>query len=444
MSSPITLSGFNNIDFSSIVSALMQVERQPVIQLQAQQTALKGQKGFFGEFTSKLSSLESAVKALYGAGAFHGRTASVSDTTAASATVSSSTPIGSYEIIVDDLARSQVSITNSTHADADTTIVASGGSLVIDGVTVNITGNKTLQGLADAINETANISVTASVVHNNGNYTLSLTAHETGLANSFAITNNLSGGSGVTFDPTNPQDAADARGTVNGVAFSSSTNVIEGALPGGTLTLSKRGPVPIVVTIRGDTESIKNLVKAFQSAYNSVVSFIDDQQKAAGEKNESSIGRDPLVRGLRGQLARVLNTEQSIGGTFTAISQVGLSFARSGQLEFKESEFDAAISTDSASVERLFKGSGATLGVFNSLQATIESYTTTQGLLLTAQERLDNQLTKIADRIAEFERRLAIRREALQKEFTAADLAISQLKNSGSQLSSLTASQSAF
>jgi flagellar hook-associated protein 2 len=444
MSSPITLSGFNNIDFGSIVNSLMQIERQPVAQLQAQQTALRGQKNFFGEFTSKLSTLESAARALYGAGAFHGRAATVSDTTAASASVTSATPIGSYEIIVDDLARAQVSVTDSTHADADTTIVASGGSLVIDGVTVNITGNKTLQGLADAINETADIGVTASVVHNNGNYTLSLTAHETGIANGFTVTDNLTGGTGINFNPVNAQDASDARGTVNGVEFSSSTNVIEGALPGGTLTVAKRGPVPFVVTIRGDTESIKNLVKAFQTAYNSAVAFIDDQQKAAGESNQSSIGRDPLVRGLRSQLARVLNTEQPIGGTFTAISQVGLSLSRTGQLEFNESEFDAAISTDSASVERLFKGSGATLGVFNSLQPVIESYTKTQGLLLTAQERLTDQLTKIADRIAEFERRLAIKREALQREFTAADLAISQLKASGGQLSSLSASQSAF
>jgi flagellar hook-associated protein 2 len=444
MSSPITLSGFNNIDFGSIVTALMQVERQPVVQLEAQQTALKGQKNFFADFSSKLASLESATKALYGAGAFNGRAATVSDTTAATATVTSSTPIGSYEIIVDELARAQVSITNSTHADKDTTIVASGGTLNIGGVAVTLAGDTTLQGLADAINQTADIGVTASVVHNAGGYTLSLTGHTTGVANTFAITNNLTGGSGVSFNPTNAQDASDATGTVNGVAFSSSTNVIEGALPGGSLTVSKRGPTPFVVTIRGDTESIKNLVKEFQKAYNSVVSFIDDQQKAAGEKNESSIGRDPLVRGLRSQLARVLNTEQPIGGAYTAISQVGLSFARSGQLEFNESEFDAAISNDSASVERLFKGSGATLGAFNSLQQTIESYTTAQGLVPTAQQRLDAQLTKIAERIDEFERRLEIRRQALQKEFTAADLAISQLKNSGGQLSSLSASQSAF
>jgi flagellar hook-associated protein 2 len=440
MSSPITLSGFNNIDFNSILTALMQVERQPVTQLEAQESALKAQKTFFAEYASKIAAVESAAEDLFSAESFQGRTTSVSDATAASATASASTPIGSYEIVVDELARAQVTTTSSTHADRDTTIVASGGSLVVGGVSVNLAGDVTLQGLADAINQTADIGVTASVVYNNGSYTLALTGHETGAGNGFAITNNLTGGSGVAFSATNAQEAVDASGTVNGVAFTSNTNIIEGALPGGSLTLTKRGPTPIVVTITGNTESIKKLVKTFQESYNGLVEFIDDQQKAAGEQNASSIGRDPLVRGLRSQLARVLNTEQSVGGTFTAISQVGLSFSRTGRLEFNESEFDTAIGQDAASVQRLFSGEGTTLGVFNTLEQTIQTYTTSGGLIPTAQTRLDEQLIRIGQRIEDFEERLEIRRAALQKEFTAADLAISQLNASSGQLSALRSS----
>ena len=54
--------------------------------------------------------------------------------------------------------------------------------------------------------------------------------------------------------------------------------------------------------------------------------------------------------------------------------------------------------------------------------------------------RLDDQVQKIGQRISDYELRLATRREALQKEFTAADLAIKQLNNSMGQLSSLGAS----
>jgi flagellar hook-associated protein 2 len=352
--------------------------------------------------------------------------------------------VGRYEVRVSELARAQVTTTNSVHADSDSTVVASGGSLVIGGVTVTVAAGTTLEGLASAINGTANIGVTASVVHNSGGYALALTGNQTGASHGFGITNNLTGGSGVSFSSTNAQNASDTLGSVNGVPFSSSSNVVEGALPGGSLTLYKRAPTdPIVVTITGDTNSIKNLIRKFQEAYNGLVDFVADQQKAAGEKNAASIGRDPLVRSVRGELARVLNTERP-SGTFTAISQVGLGFSRTGRWEFAEWEFDEAIRTDAASVERLFKGSGATLGAFNALQEVLEKYTSAEGLLPTAQDRLDDQLEKIAKRIDEYEARLEIRRAALQKEFTAADLAISQLNASRSQLSSLSSSLSAF
>jgi flagellar hook-associated protein 2 len=189
---------------------------------------------------------------------------------------------------------------------------------------------------------------------------------------------------------------------------------------------------------------VKELVRKVRAAYNEVVSFIDDQQRASAEKNASSIGRDPLVRNLRSQLAQVLNSERSVGGTFTAISQVGLSFSRTGQLEFNEAEFDTALDRDSASVVRLFQGDGVSPGAFTALEDTIESYTTAGGLIPTAQTRLNEQVLKIGARIDDFERRLAARREALQREFTAADLAMKQLNSSAGQLSSLGASYSSF
>ncbi|MEO5821997.1 MAG: flagellar filament capping protein FliD [Vicinamibacteraceae bacterium] len=444
MSSPITLSGFNNIDFSSVLNALMAQERIPVTQLETQQTALTRQKTFFSQFASKLASLESSVASLTSANAFEGRSATVSDPTAATVQVGGTTPRGSYSIAVTSLAKAQVTGTASVHTDHDSTIVAGAGTLTIGGVAVTLTGGVTLDGLADAINSTPNVGVSASVVQNGANFQLVVTGQATGAANTFAITNGLSGGSGVGFAATNAQDASNAEGTVNGIAFSTPTNTVQGVVPQSTLELVKTAAPtnPIVVTITGDRTSVKELVRKMTAAYNDVVAFIDDQQLAAKEKNPASIGRDPLVRDLRSQLARVLNTERTVpGGLFTAVSQVGLGFSRTGQLEFNEAEFDSALDRDTAGVQNLFRGSGGVTGAFSDLTATIATYTSAGGLLPTAQTRLSDQVLKIGQRISDYELRLARRREALQKEFTAADLAIKQLNNSLGQLSSLGASQ---
>ena len=132
------------------------------------------------------------------------------------------------------LARAQVTGTSSTHTDHDATIVASAGTLTIGGVAVTLTGDVTLDGLADAINSTPGIGVSASVVQNGSNFQLVLTGQSTGAANTFAITNGLSGGAGVAFSATNAQDASNAEGTVNGIAFSTPTNTISGVVPMST------------------------------------------------------------------------------------------------------------------------------------------------------------------------------------------------------------------
>jgi flagellar hook-associated protein 2 len=437
MSSPITLSNFNNIDWSQVLDALMQQESQPLTLLQNQQTVITAQQSAFTSYASKLATLESSLDDLKDGTAFNGRAVASSNSANLTATVGSNTPLGTYEVLVNELARAQVTGTTDTHTDKDTTIVASSGTLTIGGKTVTVSGDTTLQGLADTINGTDGIGVTASVVKNGSNYQLVLTGNQTGAAHAFTITNSLAGGSGVAFSGTNAQNATDASGTVNGIAFTSDTNQVTGALPGATLNLVKKDPLnTIVLTITGDTTSVKNLVAKFAAAYNDVVKFIDDQQAAAGRKETDNIGQDPLIRNLRSQLSQSLVS--SFGtGTFTVASQAGLQLQRDGTISFDQGAFDSAVGTDAASVQQLFTGNGTSGGVFQALLTSVQSYTKADGLVPNAQQRLDDASSRVANKIDDMNNQLAVKRAALQKEMIAADQAIASLNQQGNSLSQL-------
>ena len=437
MGSPITFSGFNNIDFNQILEALSAQERQPVRQLETQQAELQKQRAAFGTLATRLGAVESAARDLASATAFTATTASVSNEAVAKASAGNGAATGSYSLVVNELARAQVTVTNGTTPDADTTVVATGGSLTIGGTTVNVTGDLTLQGLATAINETADIGVTASVVRSGSAYQLVLTGKETGASQSFTVTNGLTGGTGVSFSGTNAQDARDAAFSINNVPINSSSNSVEGAIPGTTITLQQESLTPVTITITADLSSVEELVKKFTSSYNELVAFLEQQTKAYANKERDNIGGDPLVRQLRNTLSRVAGGEVATGATFTALAQVGLTFNRTGQLEFRNADLQSALSTDRAAVVSLFQGGTGFDGAFDRIREAIGSYTAGGGLIPTAQTRLDDQLSKIGDRIAELERRLAIRKEALQKEFIATDLAIAQLNASMGQLGSL-------
>ncbi len=444
MSSPVTLTGFNNIDWSQVLDALMQQESQPLLALQSQQADVTAQQAAFGTFATKLGTLQSAVTTLQDPNAFQGRAVSSSNTAAVTAAVGTGTPLGSYQLLITKLAQAQVTGTTSTFADTNTTVVASGGTLAIGSTTVTVNGNVTLQGLRDAINGTANIGVTASIVQNGTNYQLVLTGNTTGAANAFAITNNLTGGSGVAFSATNAQNAADAAGTVDGINFTSSTNQVSGAVPGATLTLLKADPVnTVVLTITGDTGSVKQSLQNFVAAYNDIVKFVNDQEAAAGRKETTNIGFDPLVRGLVSQLSRSLVS--SFGsGTFTDASQAGLQLQQDGTLAFNGTAFDAGVSTDATSVQNLFTGNGSTGGVFQSLVASVQGYTSAGGLVPSAQAPLNQRSSRLAGLIDDMNNQLAVKRHGLQQEMIAADQAIASLNQQKSSLSSLTSQFSLF
>jgi flagellar hook-associated protein 2 len=438
MSSGITFGGFNNIDFSYILNAIMQQESQPVVALQAQQRALQSQQSAFSTLASKLTALETAMKPLGDRTEFGGRSASSTNTAAVDVSATSAASIGAYDIVVSELARAQTTASTSSHTDKDTTVVASGGSLVINGVTLAITVPATLEDVADAINANDDLAVNASVVSPTpGTYQLVLTGKATGVDNAFTITNNLTGGSGVTFG-ANAQNAANAQFTVNNVAVQSATNDVDDVIAGVSLTLLKKDPTTTVnVSVTANQQAAVDQVKSFVSAFNDILTFAKDQSAAASKGETNNIGRDALLRGLRNELRAELNREYATGGTYTYLSQVGLGFDRSGKLTLDEKKFAEATKNGNGDVMKLFAGANGIDGAFTKLQSLVTGYTEAGGLVPDAKTRITAQLQSVAGRISSMEARLAIRRTALNKEFIATDQAMSALNKSVEALSSL-------
>ncbi len=445
MSSPITLSGFNNIDFNSILTAMMQQASQPLTTLQTQQQTLQSQNSIYGTLATKLGTLESAASALKSSTSLSGTSVTNTNPSSATVTTSSSTPQGTYSIVVNALAKAQVTASTSTYTDTGTTVVASGGSLTIGGVAVNLSGDTTLQGLADAINTTANIPVTAAVVQATpGNYELVLTGSNTGTSNAFSITNSLTGGAGLTFGG-NAQNAADASATVNGLSITSSTNSIDSAIPGASVTLQKADPATTIsVTVNQDTSAAKTAVQTFVSAYNDLATFIQGQQQAS-MNGSTSIANDGVLRGLSSTLRGAIGGSSSADSTFQYLSQVGIGFSTTGQLTFDSAAFDTAANNGSLShIQTLFSGDGTTDGIFTTIDSALNNYVGSGGLVATQQSNITNELSTISQQILDFQNQLSIQKQSLQQQFAAADNAISALNNQGSSLNNLNSGYKLF
>jgi flagellar hook-associated protein 2 len=451
MSSPITLSGFNQIDFSMILNAIMQQERQPVTLLESQKVALEKQRTGFGTLASKLSALATSVENVVREDALRTTTVSTSDATRMTASADPAAPESSYTVYVDKLARPQVSIGQQTFTTA-TTVAAGAGTLTFstaDGdVDVTVGGDVTLQQLAGAINSTDGVPVIASVYRNtDGEYALMLTARATGTDGGFSIDSSglgapSGGGAPMTF--TEAQGAGDAEIRINGVTATSATNTFDGVINGLSFTVLKEDVAnPVTVTISANYDSVVNLVQKLVSAFNDATKWIGEQTAASATSDPSSLGRDSLVRGLRSQLTRAFAAEVE-DGAYAHLAEVGFEFERSGEVSLDAAAFRAALASNPEAIEELFRGADGKGGVFGGLATAIREYTKAGGLVPNAQNRVTDQIRQVSDRIGDMEERLAIRRAALQREFAAADTTLAQLNSQRGSLSALGGQYSLF
>ena len=428
MASPITFSGFNNIDFSSIVTALMQQASLPLTTLQTTQTAVKTQITQFSALASQIGAVQSAAADLSDLASISGFAGTSSDPTAVGVSTSSGAQAAHYEVVVSELARAQVTVSTSSAADSDTTIVASSGTLTIGGVDVTISGDVTLQGLAAAINDTDDIGVSATVIRTApGTYRLALTSRETGAANAFSVTSGLGG---VTFGG-NAVEAGDASLLINGIPVTSSSNTLEDVVTGVTITAYKASADAVRVDVAPDSTALKAKVESFITAYNGVVAFIADQRKATGAGQDASIGSDPLLRQLHNALRTSLLGAHGTD-TLTTLAEVGVEFTRTGTLELNDTVFDSAMANHTEAVKNLFAASD---GVFSAVDALLDTYSQANGFISSAKARLNAQVRRMDEQIVDMQDRLAIQRAALQAEFSAADAAISALNSQRDTLS---------
>ena len=122
--SPITLTGFNGIDFNSIIDAIIQADSQPLTDLQTQQQNTQNKDNAFVSMAGLIGNMESTVGSLADSTAFSNVAATSSDSTTVATTVGTGGIVGSYAINVAQLAQSQTTastngFTNLTDAAAD-------------------------------------------------------------------------------------------------------------------------------------------------------------------------------------------------------------------------------------------------------------------------------------------------------------------------------------
>ncbi|RJF98611.1 flagellar filament capping protein FliD [Noviherbaspirillum saxi] len=386
-----------NLDVAGLVSKLMAVESQPLTTLQKKEASYQAKLTAYGSLKGALSSFQSSISGLSDVSKFQSLTASASDSSILSASSTSAASPGNYTVSVSALAQSQTissagqASTTAAIGGAGTTTLTfqfgtiSGGSLAsgtytgasfaqdatqATGSVVINNSNNSLQGIRDAINS-AGVGVTASIV-NDGNpttpYRLLITSNSTGLSKSMKITSDggdASISSLLSYDPAGTQNltqtsaAQNAALSVNGLAISSASNSVTGAISGVTLNLTKAGSTNL--SIANNTSAIASALQSLVQSYNSINTTLNTLTRYnATTKQGGLLMGDASMQMIQSRIRSTLSGALSGLGsnTLTNLSQVGLSFLKDGTLSLDNAKLQSALSSNFGDFASLFASFG--------------------------------------------------------------------------------------
>jgi flagellar hook-associated protein 2 len=185
----------SGLDINTIVSQMVEVEKQPLKTLQVNASKLQSQISTFASIKSQLSSLQDAAKDLLSNDTWSSNTFTSANPSAVSGSVTSSASATSFSVQVTKLAVAQTARTSALATGASLnagTLTLSKGTWAAgvftkdSGADVEVLATDTLSSLATKINA-KNAGVTALVITSAGQQQMLLKSSSTGASSGFHI-----------------------------------------------------------------------------------------------------------------------------------------------------------------------------------------------------------------------------------------------------------------
>lgn len=440
----------SGLDTASLISQLMQVERQPQVRLQQRRDTLNRTIDAYQTLNTKLNAVETAAEALKSAPSWNVFKATSSDTAVLTATASSAATPGVLSVNVTNLAAAHSTISASGVASTDTVVFTGSSFTITKGDRSNPSAQATytftptdgkLSSVVAAINANADAGLVASAVQVAPNdYRIQITSKTTGDLSWFTVDAAQMAAIGGSFGVvTDGADAVVHVGT-GPAAYDirSATNTVTGALPGVTMTLLSKGPATL--TIDNDADALADKVSKLVAAVNDAATYIKGQSGYDSKtKTAGKFLADPMVAGVAQSLIQAVTSSVS-ASTLGTPSLAGVTLGRDGTLTFDKTKFLDAYAKDPAAVAKLFQENDTTVttddGMAERLRVLAKDVTDfTTGRITTSINSKKDQVKSLDDAIADWDVRLRLREQALRRQFTGLEAALGTLKNQSTWLS---------
>jgi flagellar hook-associated protein 2 len=427
----------SGIDIPKLVDDLANASREPkVTRLNDLVKANQARVSAVAQARSDLEGFADSLEQMISDGSLRS-TPTVSDESVLSATSRAGLSADSFSatVVVTSLARAQTAYSGIV-ADKKAAIGTGAMTLSAGGKDYTITigsTNNSLEGLMNAINASGS-GVTASIVSDTGGSRIVLKG-QTGEANAFTLAANAGADPGLsTFtygtggSMTLGQSAANADFTIDGIAYSRASNIVDDIVPGMSLTLKKAAPgQPVDIGASRPLDMIRQTVSDFVAVYNQLKNSISAASKLSGGTNSLYL----LERELAGMVNKVLTS----GSGINKLSDIGISSTKDGLLAVDSAKLEKALAADAGAVEALFNPrrdathtATTDPGIAGVLDAIRDKAVASTGVIGQISTALGNKTKSLAEQLDKVEQREDAYRTQLEKKYSKLDAKLNALK----------------
>jgi flagellar hook-associated protein 2 len=431
MAGSLALSGLaSGVDTNAIVSQLMAIEAQGKTRLTNKQSQSQAREAGLKDIQAKLTALKTAADALNADSTWKSaQTADSSDPARIAATILGGTAgAGSATLNVTSLA---AAAQHGFEYDP-----AAGGNVTINGTAVTLAAGTSVQDAAAKINA-AGLSVSATVVHDevNDRDVLALAAKTTGAGSEFSVT-----GLGAAANDRWERAGANASYTIDGKPGTSTTNVIENAIPGVRLTLKTTTPSPVSLTVGSpatDQDAVKTKIKAYVDAYNGVIDLVNAKTTektvpnatATSDLTKGQLFGDTGLTSLVSRM-RTISSADDYKNAFDSWADLGISTGKASASTSDSAKLGKLQIDDAKLSDLLASGPEKVKTLLGTLSTQVDGFVDGQSKVIGGRiASEDTQQKALSDQMLGMDDQLKLKQDRLQKQFAAMETALSNAQS---------------
>ncbi|WP_379551860.1 flagellar filament capping protein FliD [Qipengyuania sp. DGS5-3] len=416
-------------------------------QIEARNEALEARISAASVLRNQLSQLASSLGARIRTGDLAPAPSITNSSVALPGVVAGTSPSGTYELEVSQLASSQTlalnSFANATDPVGEGTLTlrfgtVGAGSFAEDtnlpAIDIEVTAADTVETLANKINGSG-AGVTAYVANGTEGAQLVIKGEE-GASSGFVVDTSSAGNTPgdlgyLAWNPASDSgqlrgEAQDAIFALDTIAMTSSSNTVTGLPEGLTLDLRATNEgAPATISFQDRSGQIGSVMGDFVAALNDITAQLQESAAPRGGELGADAGARALKRALSGLSSEIVMPNAS-GDEPRTLGELGLSVNRDGTFSLDNERLNETLAASPEGAAAMW--TTGLFGVFATVDDLARSTGSSSdpGSLAGSIERYTGQIERNDERLAEFTDQREVLRERMVRQFAGADRLITQ------------------